>query len=375
MITDKIEQHFCIPFVDFKRRYAMFEKEIITAVNQVFSSGTYILGECVEEFEQRIAEYLNCRYVLGVANGTDAIILALKALDIGASDEVIVPVNSFIATAGAVNAVNAKPIFCDVTEDLNIDVKKLQSLITNKTKAIIPVHLTGRAASMEEILIIAKKYSLAVIEDAAQSIGATFQQKMTGTFGDVGCFSLHPLKNLYAYGDGGIMTTNDVALYNKLKLMRNHGLRDRDTCVCWGLNSRLDSVQAKLATIGLRYLDQWNVRRRQLAKKYQDSLQHIVKVPMDTKEYFSVYHNFVILTDHRDQLMNYLVTNGVETKIHYPVPIHLQPVADSLGYKPGDFPLAEKLAKQMLSLPIYSELMDKEVERIIELVQQFYRNK
>ncbi|OGT38012.1 MAG: cell wall biogenesis protein [Gammaproteobacteria bacterium RIFCSPHIGHO2_12_FULL_37_14] len=376
MISNQAKlQNTVIPFVDFKRRYASLKMEVSMGVDDVLASGSYILGEVVEEFEHSLAQYLDCRHVLGVANGTDAIILALKVLKVGAGDEVIVPVNSFVATAGAVVAVNAKPVFCDVRDDLNIDVKSLEKLITKKTKAIIPVHLTGRPADMEAITKIANYHSLAVIEDAAQSIGAKCQGKMTGVIGDVGCFSLHPLKNLHVYGDGGVITTNNEDLYNQLKLIRNHGLLDRDTCIKWGLNSRLDSVQAKIALIGMKYLNKWNERRRETARLYQENLCDFVKVPVDNESDFSVYHNFVILTHERELLMHYLQERGIETKVHYPIPLHLQLAAADLGYRKGDFPVAERLAQQMLSLPVYPELTDDEVTRVIQTIQGFFIGK
>jgi dTDP-4-amino-4,6-dideoxygalactose transaminase len=364
-----------VPFVDFKRRYSLHRKEILEAVDTVFSSGSYILGGFVEAFEQAIAEYLDCPYVLGVANGTDAIILGLKAFDIGVGDEVIIPVNSFIASAGAVAAVGATPVFCDVNDDLNINTDQISSLITSKTKAIMPVHLTGRPADMQAIMVLAKQHNLIVIEDAAQSIGASFQGQKTGTIGDMGTFSLHPLKNLFAYGDAGIITTRNKELYNKLKLMRNHGLADRDTCVSWGLNSRLDSVQAKLALIGLKYLDEWTARRRKTAKLYQDSLSTLLKVPFDNEHSFSVYHNFVALTEQRDALMRSLKGKEIETKIHYPIPMHLQPAAASLGYKKGDFPVAEKLTNEMVSLPICSELNDEQIRYVIRQIEIFFEER
>lgn len=368
MISAVTEQNLQIPFVDFKRRFAILADEISHEINHVLASGSYILGQYVEEFEHTVAQFLRCKYVLGVANGTDALILALKVLNIGQGDEVIVPVNSFVATAGAVAAVNAKPVFCDVERDLNIDVNKLDMLITKKTKAIIPVHLTGRPAKMDEILQIAKQYSLAVIEDAAQSIGATYKGQMTGTMGTLGCFSLHPLKNLHVYGDGGLIATNDDELYDKLKLMRNHGLIDRDTCKYWGLNSRLDSVQARIGMVGMRHLTAWNERRRQIAEKYQNELKHLLDVPIDQEECVSVYHNFVVLTESRNRLMRSLLEQGIETKIHYPIPLHLQPAAQGLDYKEGDFPMAEKLSRQMLSLPIFPELNDREVNKVIKII-------
>lgn len=365
-------QVYKIPFVDFKRRYGLIKNEILNGVDEVFSSGSYILGSDVETFEKSIAEYLNAPFVLGMANGTDTIILALKVFGIGDGDEVIIPVNTFIATAGAVAAVNATPVFCDVTDDLNIDVTQIEKLITPRTKAIIPVHLTGRPAEMRKIMDLAAKYSLAVIEDAAQSIGAKYQGKMTGILGDIGSFSLHPLKNLHVYGDGGLIVIKDEKIYQEIKLLRNHGLKDRDTCLRWGLNSRLDNVQAKIGLVGFKYLNQWNNRRRDIANQYRANLKNYMTVPQDNEGDYSVYHNFVVLTKERDKLMKFLLEKGVETKIHYPLPLHLQPAAKSLGYKIGDFPIAERLTQQMLSLPVYPELRDEEVNEIINCIREFY---
>ena len=355
-----------VSFVNFKRRYSDLAEEINVAIKEVLQSGSYILGHTVESLEKEIAQYLGCKYVLGVANGTDALILALKAVGVKPGDEVIVPVNSFIATAGAVAALSAVPVFCDVKDDLNIDVDLISKLISKKTKAIVPVHLTGRPAQMDKILEIAKRHNLPVIEDAAQSIGAKFKNKMTGTIGDIGCFSLHPLKNLHAYGDAGLITTNNDKLYSKLKLLRNHGLLDRDTCVTWGLNSRIDAIQAAITLVGLRYLDKWNARRREIAAIYRDSLpKDKIQMPVDLNGMTSVYHNFVVLTEKRDAIMLGLEKLGIETKVHYPVPLHLQPAARSLGYKEGDFSVAEDLATKMLSLPVYPELTDAEVFQVV----------
>jgi dTDP-4-amino-4,6-dideoxygalactose transaminase len=370
MVSHKIATK--IPFVDLSRQYLAHREEILKAVDGVLSSGTYILGEAVEQFEKKVADYLGCSYVLGVANGTDAIILVLKSYQIGPGDEVIVPVNSFLATAAAVTAVGATPVLCDVREDLNIDPEKLEALITKKTKALIPVHLTGRPAEMDKIMDLAKRFSLVVIEDAAQSIGARYKTKMSGTIGHAGCFSLHPLKNLHVYGDGGIITTNDEDLYKSLKLMRNHGLVNRDTCLKWGLNSRLDSVQAAIATVNLTYLDQWNNRRRELASFYRERLGSCVSVPVDALHEHAVYHNFVIQTEARDELQQFLADRMIETKVHYPIQIHLQPAAQGLNYKAGDFPGAESLAERMLSLPVYSELTNDEVALVSESILDFF---
>lgn len=361
-----------VPFVNFQERYAQHRQAILNAIDQVFSSGNYILGDYVARCEQVLSDYLKTPYVLTVANGTDAIILALKILDIGAGDEVIVPVNSFVASAGAVVAVGATPVFCDVANDFNIDVNKIAQCVTKKTKAVMPVHLRGRPVDMVRVQAIADRHHLRIIEDAAQSIGAQYQGKMTGTIGDAGCFSLHPLKNLHVYGDGGVVVVKNQTHYEQLKLLRNHGLKDRDTCVQWGLNSRLDAVQAAIMLHGLSYIDAWNTRRREIAKQYTDALGALVIVPRETDDIISVHHNFVIQTDRRDALAAYLKENGIDTRVHYPVPLHLQPAAKNLGYCLGDFPVAERLAKTMLSLPIYPELHVHEIEYVTEKIRAFF---
>lgn len=364
-----------IPFVNFKQRYALLRNEILDTVDQIFSSGQYILGDVVQEFEQEICKLLGCQYAIAVANGTDALILALKVLEIGIGDEVIIPVNSFVASVGAVVAVGATPVFCDVSDDLNIDVEKIIPLITPHTKAIMPVHLTGRPADMDAISAIAQKFSLVILEDAAQSIGAKFDNKYTGTLGAMGCFSLHPLKNLFVLGDGGFITTDNEKYANKLKLMRHHGLVDRDNCLAWGLNSRLDSVQAGIGLVGLRHLKHWTNQRRKFATIYQNSLKHVVKIPVDQGKYFSVYHNFVVLCDRRDELMQYLLENGIETKIHYPIPLHKQVAAKNLACLKNDFSNAEQLAKSMLSLPVYPELTENDIKNICDCILSFYEEK
>lgn len=362
-----------VPFVDLPRRYRALKPQILSGMESVLDSGQYILGEVVERFEKKMADYLGCPYVLSVANGTDALMLALKAVGVGEGDEVIVPVNSFIASAGAVVMTGATPVFCDVAEDLNINAEQIPALITSKTKAIMPVHLTGRPVEMKPIWDLAKQHHLHIIEDAAQSIGAKYHDTMTGSLGDLGCFSLHPLKNLAVYGDGGLLSLHDESMYQSLKKIRNHGLQDRDTCWQWGVNSRLDTIHAMTAEIGLEYLNDWTQRHRQIAVQYGQALRDDVIVPEEYPGCYAVYHNFVLLTEKRDALQHYLAERGIETKIHYPIPLHMQPAAKSLGYRAGDFPMAEKFAKQMLSLPIYPELTDQEVHDVIANVQRFYQ--
>lgn len=362
-----------VPFINLGAQYLSLKKEILEKFDELSTAGSYILGEEVTSFEREFAHYSDCKYAVGVANATDGLTLALKALDIGSGHEVITVSNSFIATAGSIIAAGAKPIFVDVGSDYNLNPELLTKAITKQTRAIIPVHLTGMPARMDEILQIAKKHNLYVIEDAAQAIGARYKGRKVGSFGIQGVFSLHPLKNLHLHGDGGAITTNDEGVYNKLKLLRNHGLINRDEAVCWGYNSRLDSIQAAIGRIKLKHIDAYNKRYRQIAAMYRDGLSGVVQAPDDTRETEGVYHNFVIMTDQRQALQEYMLNLGQETKIHYPIPIHLQKSAVSLGYKLGDLPVTEIQAKRILTMPIYPELTDQQVQSIIRLVRSFFK--
>lgn len=361
-----------VKFVNIAAQFNSLKDEILKKIDDICQSGSFILGNELKEFERNFASYCGCRYAVGVANGTDALFLVMKALGIGSGDEVITAPNSFLATAGAVIAAGAKPVFADVRDDYNIDPNKIEEAITGRTKAIMPVHLTGRPADMSAILDIAKRHDLYVIEDAAQSVGASYNGKKAGSFGIAGCFSFHPLKTLNAYGDGGAITTNDTTLYEKLVKIRNHGLKNRDECDVWGYNSRLDNLQAAILNVKLRYLDGWNKRKREMAAMYGERLRGVVKVPVDAQSEEPVYHTFIVQCERRDELMQHLLKLGVETKMHYPIPIHLQEAASLLGYKKGDFPVAEAQAKKILSLPIYPELSDEELEAVCNAVRSFY---
>jgi len=363
-----------IPFVDLARQFSNIEKELTEKFLEIGRSGGYIMGPALETFENNMARFLDVKHVLGVADGSDALFLIMTALGIGKGDEVITAPNSFIASAWTIIATGARPVFVDVRDDLNLDPNLLEAAITPSTKAIMPVHLAGRPAPMDEINTLAKKYGLFVIEDAAQAIGATYRGKRVGGLGDAAGFSLHPLKNLGIYGDGGLITTNDDLLNEKLRKIRNHGLINRDECEMWGYNSRLDSMQAAFADIKLKYLDEWNARCLEIAQKYQRGLTSQVEKPADQDWEKCVYHNFVIKFDRREALMAYLKQRGVDTRIHYPIPIHLQRAAVDLGYKLGDFPNSEKFAKNMISLPIYPELTEEEIDHVIESVNSFFLN-
>lgn len=365
-------KHIEIPFVDLARQFSNIEKELTEKFLEVGRSGGYIMGSTLETFENNMAKFLNVKHVLGVADGSDALFLIMTALGIGKGDEVITAPNSFIASAWTIVATGARPVFVDVRNDLNLDPDLLEGAITSSTKAIMPVHLAGRPAPMDEINALAKKHGLFVIEDAAQAIGATYKGSRVGGLSNAAGFSLHPLKNLGIYGDGGLITTNDDSLNDKLRKLRNHGLINRDECEIWGYNSRLDSMQAAFADIKLKYLDKWNSRCYEIAQAYKIGLTSQVEKPVDQDWEKCVYHNFVIKYDNRGALMTHLKERGVDTRVHYPVPIHLQKAAADLGYKLGDFPNSEKFAKTMISLPIYPELSENEINHIIESVNSFF---
>ena len=361
-----------IPFVNPGLQYKGLREEILSRFDRISLTGNYVLGEELKEFEKSFAEFCGTSFALGVGNGSDALTFSLLGLGIKPGDEVITAPNSFVASAWTIANIGAKPVFVDVGEDFNINPSLIQESISSKTKAIMPVHLTGRVADMEAINKIAKDNNLLVIEDAAQAVGASYKSKMSGSFGDAGCFSLHPLKNLHVHGDGGVITTSNEGLYNRVLKMRNHGLKNRDECEGWGFNSRLDSLQAELASIKLNHLDTWNLRFREIAEFYRSNLNDLVITPIDKPYEEPVYHNFVIRVDKRDKLMDSLLSSGIETKIHYPIPIHLQECSRNLGYNTGDFPLTELFASQMISLPIYPELTDAEVEYVVEATRSYF---
>ncbi len=362
-----------IPYINLGLQHKPIKDEILSSIGNVLDSGQFILGDELTKFEKAFAEMHGVKYALGVANGTDALFLSLKAIGLKEGDEVITAPNSFLASASSVIIAGGKPVFADVLEDFNIDPEKVEKAITKKTKAIIPVHLTGRPAPMDELVALAKKHNLHIIEDAAQAIGATYKNKPVGSFGTTGCFSLHPLKNLAAGGDGGVITTNDDAVYKYLTVARNHGLKNRDECQFWSYNSRLDNLQAALLNVKMKYINQWTERRREFANRYYDALSDLpMIVPKDKTYEKSVYHTFIIQTEDRNELKEHLARKGVDSKIHYPMPIHYQEAAKSLGYKKGDFPVTEKQAETILSIPVYPELTDEQVGYVIEEIQNFY---
>ncbi len=361
-----------IPFINLAFQHGKIKDELLQAMANVLDHGLFISGPEVGEFEERFAEYCGARYAVGVGNGTDALILTLKALGIGAGDEVITAPNSFLASASAIALTGATPVFVDVRNDFNLDPNLLETAITPKTRAILPVHLTGRAADMLPILATAGKHGLAVIEDAAQAVGAGYHGQKVGSFGNAGCFSLHPLKNLNACGDGGVITTNDEGVYRYLLKARNHGLRNRDGCEFWSINSRLDTLHAAMLLVKLKHLDTRTEARKANAEFYRKHLSDLVQTPQEEPYDDSVYQTFVIQADRREELRIYLKNQGVETKVHYPIPIHLQEAAKTLGYKAGDFPVAERQAKHILSLPIYPGLTRSQLKHVVNRIHYFY---
>ena len=364
-----------VPYIHLGQQHAPIKQEILKKVEALLDNGNYILGEEVSNFEKRFSSIAQTKYALGVCNGTDTMILSMRALGIGQGDEVITAPNSYLASASSIALAGATPVFADVQEDYNIDPKEIEKVITKKTKAIIPVHLTGRPANMDAIMDIAKRHNLHVIEDCAQAVGASYKGKSVGSFGITGSFSLHPLKNLGACGDGGVITTNDDVLFEYLTKARTHGHKNRDEVDFWSFNTRLDNLQAAILNVKVNELQTWNDRRRTIATKYYEGLKHLsIYLPKDKADEHAVYHTYIIQTDKRDALMTYLQGKEIDTKIHYPVPIHLQKAAAYLGYKKGDFPVTEKQCETILSLPIFPQLTDEQVDFVIEEIKAFFKH-
>ncbi len=362
-----------IPFVNLSREADLFLPDLLKKTEEVLKSGNYINGKNVKELEEKLAKYLNVKHVISVGNGSDALTFILRSLNLNHDDEIICPANSFIATAWSIIAAGAKAVFCDVNEDFLINIDDFKRKVTPKTKAVIPVHLTGRVFNTEEIIDFCKTNNIKIIEDAAQSFGAGKIEKFkTGAIGDAAAFSLHPLKNFAVYGDGGLITTNDSTIAESCILLRNHGLKNRDEAKIWGFNSRLDELQAAYALTKLDKIDFLNSKYIEIAKRYDKGISNLAIKPTIREEYRDVYHNYVLLVDQkvRDKIMTSLNRNGVETKIHYPIPLHLQECSKNLDYKDGDIPNCEQYAKSMISLPIYPTLTQDEINYIIKNVNE-----
>ena len=362
-----------VPYTEFPAQFAEQRDEMLEALERVCRRGEFILGSEVEEFERDFAACCGVKHAVGVGSGTDALILSLKALGIGSGDEVITPPNSWISSTSSIVLAGAHPAFADVRDDFTIDPAAVEAAVTPRTKAIMPVHLTGRCADMEAIGRIAKRHGLAVIEDAAQAAGARYHGRPAGSLGTLGCFSFHPLKNLSGLGDGGMVTTNDGALAERLRLFRNHGLRTRDEAVLWGFNSRLDALQAAVLRCRLKKLAEVIEARRGHAQRYRALVGSVVECPEERPQEEAIYHLFMIQADRRDALKQFLASHGIDTRIHYPTPIHLQPCSASLGYRSGDFPVAEAQARRILSLPVHQALSEEQIEHVGRCITEFYR--
>lgn len=354
----------------FKNRKRIFE-----GIENLLETSDFTLGEPMEEFEQKFAKLCDTKYAIGVGSGTDALLLSLKALDVGMGDEVITTPNTFFATVGAIVTAGATPVFVDVNEEYNIDTALIEDAITDKTKVIMPVHLTGCPSDMPTIMDIAHKHNLYVVEDSCQAISASINEKKAGSFGITSAFSLHPLKNLNVWGDGGVITTNSEEIRDKLRLLRNHGLINRNVCKFFAYNSRLDSLQAIVGNYLLEKVEDITNTRIENAKFYDEELSKIpeIIIPPRRKNVRQVYHTYVIQAKERDKLLKFLLENGVEAKIHYPIPLHLQPAAKYLGYKEDDFPVCEAQAKSIISLPVHQHLTDEQKTYVVDKVKGFYK--
>lgn len=362
-----------VPFGDLRRQYRAIHGEIDSAVSRVMERGWFVLGVEVEQFEREFADYLAVRHVIGVGSGTEAIHLALVAVGVKPGDEVITAANTCVPTVSAISFAGASPVLVDVERtSYNTDPSQIESRITSRTKAILPVHLYGQAADMDPILDIARRRGIPVIEDAAQGHGATYKGKKLGTLGSAGCFSFYPSKNLGAYGDGGGVATDDDELAASLRRLRNYGEERRYFHKTKGYNSRLDELQAAILRVKLAHLDAWNARRRQIAARYDREIvsKHVVK-PRERNYGRHAYHLYVIRSERRDELQRHLSEKGVTTLIHYPVPIHLQESYEDLGKGAGDYPVSERLANEVLSLPIFPELTDQECSFVANCVNSF----
>lgn len=364
-----------VPMLDVKAQIESCKQQILEAVHKVIDDCQFIMGPEVKELECKLAGYTGSKYTIGCASGTDALLLALRAFDIGAGDEVITTPYTFFATAGAVANVGAKPVFVDIIDDtFNIDPAQIELKITPKTKAVIPVHLFGQCADMNPIMAIAKKYNLKVIEDTAQSLGAKYKGNMAGTIGDIGCYSFFPSKNLGAIGDGGFVTAKDQAVAEKLAILRLHGSKPKYYHSIIGTNSRLDTIQAAVLLAKLPLLDGWAQKRMENAQYYNNALANIdgLRTPYIDPNCHHVFNQYTLRTEKRDELMKHLEANNIGCAIYYPVSLHLQKCFEYLGYKQGDFPISEKAARESVSIPVYPELTKDQMDYVIGTIKNFF---
>ena len=364
-----------VPYVNMAAQWAEERQALLPIIERVLAEGHWVGGAEIDAFEAAAARLCGVAHAVALNSGTDALALGMAALGIGPGDEVITPPNSFIASTAAIVQLGAHPVFVDVRDDQNIDAGRIAAAITPKTKAIMPVHLTGRVADMAPIMEVAERHGLRVVEDAAQSIGSRYDGRMSGSFGQLGCFSTHPLKNLNACGDGGFLTTDDEEIAASVRALRNHGLVTRETVARFGQVSRMDSLQAAILHFRAGRLDDTIERRRANAVLYRERLDpERVFMAEDREREFNTYHTFVIQVDRRDELQAFLQAHGVGTAIHYPVPIHLQPASADLGYRAGDFPVAERQAGRILTLPINQTLSPDDIIYVADRVNEFFKS-
>lgn len=364
-----------VPFLDLGLAHQALQEELQKEFLTVYNSGRFILGTKLEQFEQEFAQYSNVREAVGVASGLDALILSLRALNIGEDDEVLVPSNAYFATALAVTSVRARPVFVEPNEDtFNVNPDNIQDALTPKTKAIIPIHFFGNPCEMDQLCRVATAANIKVVEDNAQSQGAEWNGKKTGSWGDVNATSFYPTKNLGALGDAGAITTNDTSLAETIRHLRNYGGKEKNAHLYLGMNSRMDELQAAFLRVKLNYLDQWNLERQKTALFYRNRLSGIeeIKLPLTLGSAKHVYHQFVIRCDQRDSLRDHLTEKGVETGIHYPTPPYMQPAFGYLGLQKGMFPIAERFAGTSLSLPIYPGITEQQLAVVTDAVKSFF---
>jgi UDP-2-acetamido-2-deoxy-ribo-hexuluronate aminotransferase len=365
----EISQRNFVPMVDLKAQYLPLKEEIKTALKDIIESGQFVLGRNVSSLEKEIAAYHGVNTAIGLASGTDSLHLCLKALGIKGGDEVITTPFTFIASAESIAYVGAKPVFVDIEGDtLNIDASKIEEKITSKTTAIVIVHLFGRPTDMSEIMEIANKYDLFVVEDCAQAFGAKYREQPVGSIGDAGCFSFYPSKNLGAYGDGGMMITNNTDLYEKVSMLRNHGTTGPYEHSFLGYNSRLDEIQAAILRIKLKHIDEYNQKRGNIAGLYTSVLDGHVACPKVTPDRTHVFHQYTIRSPFRDRIKDALLENAISSVVYYPLPLHLQKAFKYLGHSKGDFPECEAAAKEVLSIPIYPEIEPETAEYIARTI-------
>ncbi len=365
-----------VPLLDLKAQFAQIKDQVLPELIAIIEDQAFILGPKVEKAEKELASYIGTKYSIGCSSGTDALILALMSLDIGAGDEVITTPYTFFATASSIARVGAKPVFVDIHPDTFLmDVNKIESVITDKTKAIMPVHLFGQCVDMDPLLAIAKKHNLKVIEDAAQAIGAKYKGKSAGSMGDLGCFSFFPSKNLGGFGDGGLVSTNDEELATRLKGLRVHGGQEQYHHLEIGLNARLDSLQAAVVSVKLPYLDGWTCGRRKNADQYDKHFAEIEEVttPVRKDDRYHIFNQYVLRVKNRDELKKLLMEKEIGCSVYYPLSLHEQNCFAYLGYKKGDFPNSEEAALSTIALPIYPELPSESLEFVVETIKQFYQ--